>query len=172
MFYIETKRLRLIPLSHKQLQLLSESRQKLEESLGLNISSMKMDAVFEAEINDALHHFWLPKTKAYPDKFEWYTSWEIVLKESNTIIGGIGFGGYPESGSTEIGFMIDKNHHGRGYGGEALEAMTDWAFANSAAQTIIAHTETPNAAAQKVLLRAGFNRESDDGTIITFKLAK
>lgn len=172
MFYIKTERLRLIPLTYEQLQLLSESRLRLEQALGLNISSMKMDAVFEAEINDALHHFWLPQTKLNPEKFMWYTSWEIVLTETNTVIGGIGFGGYPESGSTEIGFMIDANHHGMGYAYEALKAMTFWAFTNSDAQTIIARTEATNAAAQKLLRKAGFVLDSDDGIIITFRLTQ
>lgn len=172
MFYIETERLRLIPLTHEQLQLLCESRSQLEESLGLTISSIKIDPVFEQEMNDALHQFWLPQTKANPDKYEWYTSWEIVLNETNTSVGGIGFGGYPKSGSTEIGFLIDGNHHGKGYASEALKAMTTWAFSNSNAGSIVAQTEMANAAAQKLLIRAGFSRQSDDGAIITFRLER
>lgn len=172
MFYIETERLRLIPLTHEQLQLLAKSRIAMESALGLCSSSMKIDPIFEREMADALYHFWLPQTKLNPEKFEWYTSWEIILKETNTTIGGVGFGGYPESGTTEIGFMIDSNHHGKGYAYEALKALVSWAFENSDAQNIVARTEIANTEAQKLLMRTGFTRQSDDDVIISFALAK
>jgi ribosomal-protein-alanine N-acetyltransferase len=43
MFFIESERLRLIPLTHAQLLLWKESREKMELSMGLNPSNMLID---------------------------------------------------------------------------------------------------------------------------------
>jgi ribosomal-protein-alanine N-acetyltransferase len=109
MFYIETERLRLIPLTHQLLQLWQVGRGQMELTMGLNPSTMQIDKLYQIEMIEALTHFWLPKTAEFPEQFQWYTNWEIVLKDVNIAIGGIGLGGLPCGNSnTAIGFMLDR----------------------------------------------------------------
>jgi len=89
MFYIESERLRMIPLTHELLQLLHASRQTMELALGLNISNPQISDFYKKEIDDALVNFWLPKTLANPEAYKWYTDWEIILKNTNISIGGL-----------------------------------------------------------------------------------
>jgi ribosomal-protein-alanine N-acetyltransferase len=91
MFFIESTRLKLIPLTQQLLRLCQVSRPAMEQSLGINISAMQIDPEYQIEIQDALVQFWLPKTREYPKKYQWYTNWEIVDKAANTSVGGIGF---------------------------------------------------------------------------------
>ena len=95
MFFIESRRLRLIPLTHNLLKICKNSRSEMEKAMGLNKSSMQIDALYQNEVTDAIDNFWLPQTLANPDLYQWYTSWEIVRTDTNTSIGGIGFIGYP-----------------------------------------------------------------------------
>lgn len=157
MFFIETERLKLLPLTHEQLQQCSVDRNGFEKSIGLEPSSMLIDAEYEGELQDAMQHYWLPKTLENPSQFEWFTSWEIILKSNNTIIGGIGFIGYPnDDGETEIGFMIDQRHHRKGYALEAIAGMIDWAFRDNNTKHIVAQTIPGNLASKQLLLKAGF----------------
>lgn len=89
MFFIESERLKMMPLTHVQLQLLHTGRHALEEALGLALSNWKVDELYQQEIDDAMINFWLPKTLANPDKFMWFTDWEIILKSRNLSIGGM-----------------------------------------------------------------------------------
>ena len=75
MFFIESERLKMIPLTHQQLQLLHSSRPVFEQSLCLNISAMKVDTFYINEAEDAMINFWLPKTLAHPEA--WYTVHQI-----------------------------------------------------------------------------------------------
>jgi hypothetical protein len=89
MFFIEAERLKMQPLTHEQLQILhNNGRHALEKALGLRLSNWKVADFYQNEIDDAMINFWLPKTLANPDKFIWYTDWEIILKNENLSIGG------------------------------------------------------------------------------------
>jgi RimJ/RimL family protein N-acetyltransferase len=157
MFFIETERLKLLPLSHEQLQLCHADRNAFERSIGLQPSRMLVDAEYENEVKDAMEHFWLPKTLANPLQSEWFTSWEIILKSINTTIGGIGFLGYPnEDGETEIGFMIDQQYHRMGYALEAIAGMIAWAYRDKNTKYILAQTVPENLASRQLLIKAGF----------------
>ena len=59
MFFIDTERLRLIPLTHQLLQLCHTNRAQMELELGLNISNIQVAPFYRAEFEDALLNFWL-----------------------------------------------------------------------------------------------------------------
>lgn len=173
MFFIETERLKLIPLTHQLLQLSHTNRAVMERVLGLNVSSMQIEEPFVSEYNDAMINFWLPKTLAHPDKYQWHTNWEIILKSANIAIGGIGLGGEPnENGETETGYMIDRQHQGKGYASEALKALIQWTFTRHSVTCMIAHTYNDNAASKKVLIKNGFTQVAGQSGLLTFRLAK
>ena len=157
MFFLETERLQLIPLTHDLLKLCQLDRATMEAKLELNKSNMLIDPVYVTELEDAIENFWIPMTAANPDRYQWYTNWEIVLKKERLAIGGIGFIGYPdENGQTETGFMLDKNFHSKGYAKEALISITNWAFTHEDVRTIIAKTTEDNLPCRKLLESAGF----------------
>jgi len=168
-----TARLKLISLTHEHLLLTQKERAKLEKYLGLNPSAMIIDPLFKTEMDAALLNFWLPNTYAYPDLYHWYTNWQIVVKSTNTIIGSIGFGGYPDDyGETTIGYMVDQQHQSQGYATEALQALSRWGFSFSMLKAIAADTKTDNPASKQVLLKAGFRQTHTVKNALYFKLKK
>src|SRR5690606_16505024 len=99
MFFIQTKRLRLIPLSYEHLLLLAVSRQNLERGLGLTISDFSLNAPdsFLEEFDSVIRDVILQKVRQNPKAGFWYTHWLIVEEESNLTIGGIGAHGETDS---------------------------------------------------------------------------
>jgi len=171
MFLLESERLKLIPLSYDQLILVSENRAVLEKSLGLNPSAMQIDDYNSAELKAAFKNHWLPNTQTHPDLYQWYTSWEVVLEASNTSIGSICFGGYPDDyGETTIGYLIDQQHWGQGYATEAVLTLINWGFKFSVLKTLKADAQLNNPASQRVLVKAGFLPTHKDDTHQHFKL--
>lgn len=173
MFFIETERLKLIPLPHYLLQLSYTDRAAMQRALGLNISALQMDELFEAEYKDAMLNFWLPKTLEHPDRYRWYTNWEIVLKCDNIIIGGLGLAGEPDlNGEAETGYLIDTRYHRQGYASEALQAITRWVFGHDNVYCLVAHTYDGNAASKNLLVKNGFAQVNDEFGYLTYRLEK
>jgi hypothetical protein len=79
MFYLETERLKLIPLDLYHLRLLRQSRALMEKSLGLEPSAMAVDEFTRGEIAQALET-WIAQVSRHEAEYQWYTAWEIVLK--------------------------------------------------------------------------------------------
>ncbi len=157
MFFIESLRLKLIPLPHFHLQILQKSRAELEKVLGLNISQQQTEPLFIQEIEDALVNFWLPRTAENPENYPWFTNWEIVLKTKNLSIGGIGLAGLPdEKGETMTGYGLDSNFRNQGFATEALLCLSAWAFEHASLKALIATTYPDNIPSQRVLIKAGF----------------
>lgn len=171
MFFLESERLKFIPLTYDQLLLFGEDRPALEQLLNLNPSAIIVDDYNKGELKAALQNHWLPNTQTFPDLYQWYTSWEVVLKNINTTIGSISFGGYPDDyGETTIGYLIDQQYWGQGYATEAVLALKNWGFKFSILKALKADTTLGNHASQRVLLKAGFLQTHTDDTHKHFKL--
>ena len=170
MFYIESQRLRLIPLTNEMFQSCLKDRAAFETSLGLIPSHMEVEEFFKKEYDDAVENFWLPNLAAYPDQYLWITNWEIVSLEHNTIIGGIVMGGLNMvDGEATTGYMIDKKHWNKGYASEALNLICDWAFSHPHVQSIKANTLLDGFASQRVLIKAGFVQIGSEEKELVFK---
>ena len=174
MFFIESERLRMIPLTNELLQLCDANRASMELAVGLNISAMQVDPFYKNEVDDAMVNFWLPKTLEHPEAYMWYTSWEIILKSTNTSIGGMGFAGEPnEKGEAETGYMIDQQHQNKGYATEALQLLSGWALAQEKVSAVIVHTYANNLPSRKILVKCGFDEIGNDAEgLMTFRLRK
>jgi ribosomal-protein-alanine N-acetyltransferase len=173
MLFLESERLKLIPLTHQQLVQYQADPTAFTQQLALNPSDLQMDELFAAEMNEALHTFLLPNTKLYPDLYMWYTNWVIILKSTNTIIGGIGFAGYPDDyGETLVGYVVSKQYQRLGYGSEALNALLNWGFSFSILKAVRADADTGNTGSQKVLTKAGFKLIEKTGDTLYYKLNK
>ena len=156
MLYLETERLKLIPLDLYHLRLLRQSRALMEKSLGLEPSAMAVDEFTRGEIAQALET-WIAQVGRHETDYQWYTAWEIVLKDENLSVGGIGLTGPPDSiGETMVGYNIDGNYQNQGFASEALTALTGWAFRHPKLRRILAETPQENFASHRVLSKNGF----------------
>jgi RimJ/RimL family protein N-acetyltransferase len=81
---------------------------------------------------------------------------QIVLYDSGTVIGDIGFIDPPEAGRGEIGYGIAPSYRGQGFATEAAIALTNWALTQPEIDEVRAATEEDHTASQGVLVRAGF----------------
>lgn len=172
MFYIESERLRLIPLNLHQLRMYT-NHEALAENLSLKSAKVETEPLFQREFDEALQKHWTPLVEQNPDNYMWYTNWLIVLKEENLAVGGIGVTGLPdENGACETGYGMDLNHRGKGYATEALVCLSKWAFLNPDLKTIIAHTPVDLLNSQRVLQKAGFRLIKTENELLLWELKR
>ena len=81
----------------------------------------------------------------------------IALKETDSLVGGVGLDGSTGDGSEEpsLGYWVGQPYWRHGYGREAVAAVIDYGFRTLGIVTIRAYTDPRNAASQKVLLHCG-----------------
>lgn len=170
MHKIETNRLLILALNLECLVLLQKDRSLLEKHLNLRFSGHQISGEAKIEVMEAMT-FWMKGVKEHPETYEWYTAWEIILKDKNQSIGGIGFTGLPdENGSTLVGYHIDERFRNEGFASEALQAMIAWAIKNTKLKQLIADTPLENIASQRVLIKNGFVQESVCNNMTTWVL--
>lgn len=99
---------------------------------------------------------------SHPDKREWYAMWIIELKDG-THIGDLCFKGLNGNGTSEIGYGLLDEYHGKGYATEAVKAALSWAFCQPGVTGIEAETEADNTASQRVLHKCGFTANGKTG---------
>ncbi|MGE7949422.1 GNAT family N-acetyltransferase [Lysinibacillus sp. NPDC093688] len=151
MIELSTKRLRLIPLTAKYLDLLINEEKTLEIELSVSSNEVFLDE----ELRQALK-FRLLKVLEDEENYIWYTNWVIVSKEKNCIVGGVMLKGLPnEQGEVVIGYYTFPQYQGKGYMTETVRMMKDWLLRQSNVKYVIADTDKNNIASHKVLQKAG-----------------
>ncbi|MFT9817024.1 GNAT family N-acetyltransferase [Lysinibacillus sp. NPDC056185] len=151
MIELSTKKLRLIPLNAKCLDLLIND----EKSLKIELSVSSKEVYLDEELRQALK-FRLSKVLDDEKNYFWHTNWLIVSKETNSIVGGIMLKGLPnEQGDVVIGYYTFPLYQGKGYMTEAVRMMKDWLLRQSNVKYVIADTDKNNIASHKVLQKAG-----------------
>jgi len=156
MITLETPRLRLPALDIMHTELLVTDRPELERRLGLNVSHMRIDPLYQKEIDEAMPWL-LRKAEEFPEAYPWFSPWEIIHREFNLAIGGMGFAGPPdENGRVIFGYHVDENHQRKGYASEAAEALCAWAFEDPRVQAIAATIPPGNFSSQRVVRKNGF----------------
>jgi ribosomal-protein-alanine N-acetyltransferase len=101
--------------------------------------------------------------------------WGITLKENDKVIGTICF--WNESAdrkSVELGYELHPDYQGKGYMGEAMKEVIDFAFRSGFA-CLEAHTHKDNFGSTKLLLKHGFvhekeRKDPENRSIIIFSL--
>jgi [ribosomal protein S5]-alanine N-acetyltransferase len=81
----------------------------------------------------------------------------ITLKQNGQVVGMID----PriEGSKVGIGYGAARAHWGKGYMSEATRAIIDWAFQQPSIYRVYATTDVENLASQRVLEKAGMQRE-------------
>jgi len=169
---LETMRLKLVPLTHEQMLLYKNNPQALAENLNVNYTPRQSDPATAGDVEDAIE-FWIKNTLEHREAYQWFTNWEIILKEENIAVGGIGFAGLPDAeGKTMAGYGLDIRYHGRGIASEALQAIIRWGFLNENLKIILADTPLLNIPSQRVLQKNGFQEVFRDEALIHWQLVK
>ena len=84
----------------------------------------------------------------------------VILVESDSLIGVIGLKSINRvSKKAEIGYWIGATMWNKGYGGEAVAMIVNYAFRHLELKRIIANVFPGNFASEKILMRLGFVRE-------------
>ena len=104
-----------------------------------------------------------------------YGYWALEEKASGEFLGLVGFADFhrdePEgfSGDPEIGYVIDKSVHGKGYGTEAMAACMDWMDSHHPGCRTICMIEPNNTASMRIAERLGYKTYGEgmiDGTTV------
>ncbi|MEN8906865.1 MAG: GNAT family protein [Clostridiales bacterium] len=151
---IETKRLLLIPLNIKQLELYLNNRDMFIKNIGYYINDRKMSK-----------HI----VKAYKQKIEFMklydnldliiTCWQVVLKKYKIITSEITINGTPSDNEIELSYKTDEEYQNKGYMTEALNAYMYWIFYQNKykIKSVFAMVSKNNLPSKKVLKKIGFN---------------
>lgn len=85
--------------------------------------------------------------------------WTVALREDGAVIGFCGLKpgaeNTPVEGEIEAGWLIVREHWGRGYAQEAMRACFAWVWANRDVPRIVAITAAANAASRRLAAKLG-----------------
>lgn len=158
---LETESLYIIPLSAHSLELSLTDYGKMQTELGLKSPKLTLEDEEMQYVMTIRHKRVLENL----DSYLWYTTWAVVHKVANVIIGYIILKGSPnESGEVIIGYVIDEEYRRKGYATESLQKIISWIFENPNAKSIIADTEKDNYPSHRLLEHIGAvsYKEADD----------
>lgn len=160
MLKLNTERLNILPLDKYNLELSINDFNKMERNLRLKVTDKNI-GIREKTV----YKIRLKGVQNNPINYMWYTTWIIVLKEENRIIGAIMIKGYPnENGEVIVGYAMQDDYKRKGYMIEALRCLTQWMFLNPYVKCIIADTLKNNIPSYKLLQKIGmvFYKEDDE----------
>ena len=87
--------------------------------------------------------------------------WFVIEKETNQIIGDIGFKGKPNlENSVEVGYGILPSSQNKGYATEAVKELLNWAFSKPNVTKIIAECLEDNHSSIRVLEKLNMKKLS------------
>ncbi|MHB0880720.1 GNAT family N-acetyltransferase [Paenibacillus sp. SEL1] len=99
-----------------------------------------------------------------------FDSWIIVEKDTQEIVGGIGFLGDPDqNGKIEIGFATNESHRRKGYCYEAAQKLIEWSLNHEEVQIVTARCAPDNNSSKNLLLKLGFQIDHKDEELLYWK---
>lgn len=100
-----------------------------------------------------------------------FESWMIIKKETDEIIGDIGFKGFDHlNNSCDIGYGIIEAERGRGYAEESAKCLINWVLTVDPSVNITAATLKENSSSIKLLQKLNFIETKRDANFIYWKL--
>ena len=160
MLKLNTERLNIIPLDKYNLELSINDFNEMERNLCLTVTDKNI-GIREKNV----YKIRLKGVESNPINYMCFTTWVIVLKEENRIVGAIMIKGYPnENGEVIVGYAMQDGYKQKGYMEEALRGLIKWMFINIDVKCIIADTLKNNIPSQKLLQKIGmvFYKENDE----------
>jgi [ribosomal protein S5]-alanine N-acetyltransferase len=167
--HIETKRLRIFPLTPDHLRVYLEAGDKFEQLMGL----AHFGRIVVPTVRERVEKNSLPGIEAAPPHLRvFHTFWLAVEKSTNTIVAELGFKGAPDAeGQVEIGYGTMPFQQGRGIMTEAVGGFVDWASRRNDVRTIVAETDRANAASIRILEKNNFTRYTTRGNMLWWQKA-
>lgn len=151
--HIQTTRLRLIPLSYKQVQFYTQLRFKLERALKLR----PIERSISTDEYELIEGLILPQLLDPEQPVYFTTLWAIVDDTHQALVGSACFKGAPNSlGQVEVGYGVYPKFQNQGFMTEALEGLVHWAAEQRTVAQVVAETARQNLASQAVLRKVGF----------------
>ncbi len=147
--YVEpltTERLLLIPMTHEQVRsvIIGEEIPHHGISIEKDPHWPRKDTLDILPVADQIL-----ESLEHPSGFE---IWMIVKRDTQTVIGDIGFHGPPdETGNVEIGCGLVESKQSHGFGTEALHALIEWALKQPEVNSISATCLLLNHPSRKIL---------------------
>ena len=165
---VETKRLLIIPLTHRELSLYLQADSLYEQAAGLTANGRTV----VASVQERVTKFVLPRMAISPaDHYLFHTFWIVVEKAGRTIVAELGFKGEPNTlKEVEIGYGTMPLQQGKGYMTEAVGGMLNWAMARTDINSILAETDETNTASIRVLRNNRFVQFDKRGTMIWWRV--
>ena len=84
-----------------------------------------------------------------------YGHWAVVTPADGHVVGWNGLEFLPETGETEVAYLLSREVRGHGYATEAAQAALHFGFMNCSLDKIIGLTHPENTASQRVLEKCG-----------------
>jgi [ribosomal protein S5]-alanine N-acetyltransferase len=147
---LETKRLKLIEITHHHVEYLYEilSLEEVTRFYGTNRFTLPVEA---SRLIDMFHKNLLDKRGI---------RWGIKLKENQRIIGTIGLNGLQlQNKRAEIGYELHPSYWRKGFGEEAIKEVLRFSFNQLGLFRIGAVVYPENEASINLLLKLGFTKE-------------
>jgi len=88
-------------------------------------------------------------------------NWGVVEKATGKLLGSFGFVRFNyESYRAEVGYILNKNYHGKGYAKEALAPILDYGFNEMGLHSIEAVIRAENTPSMKLIEKFGFTKDA------------
>lgn len=155
MLILNAERLSLLAFDHELAALQASSRTAFFNAIAVTHEPIWPPAPFEPS---ALA--WAERHLAHdPDGVGWY-GWALLANEGERspprILGIAALIGRPDDeGDVELAFGLLPEFRGRGYGGEAVRALSAWGLANGARRVVV-HLDAEDAHTAQTLRQNGF----------------
>jgi len=155
MLVLTAKRLALLALDRDLAALQAGSRTTFFNAIAVTHEPMWPPAPFETAAFE-----WAHKHLQHDADGEGWYGWVLLANEGERtpprLVGIAALIGRPdEDGDVEVAFGLLPEFRGKGYGGEAVRALSAWAFENGATR-VIAHLDAEDTHAASTLARNGF----------------
>lgn len=168
--FLETERLRLVPITLPAIEaVLDADKQRAEAIVG---------AAFPPEWpNEQLVALGFPFSRealrAAPEIRLWGDSL-VLLRHEPRVIGSVVFHGHPSDGVAEVAYSIEESSRHQGYAIEATRAAVEWALAQDGIAAVQATTFPWHVASLGVIKRLGMcpvgSRDHDTlGELLVFE---
>jgi RimJ/RimL family protein N-acetyltransferase len=164
---IETKNLRLISHSPKDILALIESAEAYARSFGWPPANGLRDFYVSTDVSPQ----WLAQLKAATLADPWTHGFGVLHVASGKVIGAAGFKGPPgPDGAVEIAYGIVPDYQGTGYATEAAAGLVEFALRSGRVRMACAHTLAQKNASTRVLAKCGFEfvaefNDPEDGPV-------
>jgi [ribosomal protein S5]-alanine N-acetyltransferase len=113
---------------------------------------------------------YLEKLKSDPALLGWGV-WFVVEKETNQVIGDIGFKGKPNAENTvEVGYGIKSSKQNKGYATEAVSKIIQWAFSFENVKKVIAECLVDNYPSIRVLEKLNMKKVDQENNMLKWEL--